>query len=204
MSTHERPLPPTLAQPGHGPVVVLGGPGTGKSTLALDLVTTRLQAGLDAARVQLLVPTRLQADRLRDELALTSGVTFSEPVVRTYSAYAFDLLRRALVLLADHELNVSTFAARVTASGGASLHHATLAGLCALQGPKHGLAVLDAADLLGHAAQVGAGPALRDAVRRHGSLPGFGHKLYPAGDVRAAALFCFAVVLSMPTTRCRF
>ena len=74
---------------------MLGGPGTGKSTLALDLVTARLQAGLDAARVQLLVPTRLQADRLRDELALTSGVTFSEPVVRTYSAYAFDLLRRA-------------------------------------------------------------------------------------------------------------
>lgn len=98
------------------------------------------------------------------------------------------LLRRALVLLADHELNVSAFAARVTASAGASLHHAALSALCALQGPRHGLAVLDAGGLLRHAERVGARPALRDAVRRSGQAPGFGHRLYPAGDVRARAL----------------
>ena len=100
-----------------------------------------------------------------------------------------DLLRRALVLLADHELNVSTFAARVTASGGASLQHATLAALCALQGPRHGLATLDAHDLITHARRVGARAALRDATRRHTYPPGFGHRLYGQGDPRARALF---------------
>lgn len=99
-----------------------------------------------------------------------------------------DLLRRALVLLADHELNVSTFTARVAASGGASLHHVTLAALAALQGPRHGLAALDAADLLEVTTRDGAPAALRDATRRHGHPPGFGHRLYPDGDPRAAAL----------------
>ncbi|MGZ5986098.1 MAG: citrate/2-methylcitrate synthase, partial [Caulobacteraceae bacterium] len=49
-----------------------------------------------------------------------------------------DLARRALVLLADHELNASTFAARVAASTGASLSASVLAGLAALSGPRHG------------------------------------------------------------------
>ena len=53
---------------------------------------------------------------------------------------AADILRRALVLLADHELNASTFAARVTASTGASLAAATLSGLATLTGPLHGSA----------------------------------------------------------------
>lgn len=102
--------------------------------------------------------------------------------------HAAEVLRRALVLLADHELNVSAFAGRVAASGGASLHHATLAALCALQGPKHGLAALAAHDLLTHALRNGARVALREATRRHAQPPGFGHPLYPDGDPRAGAL----------------
>ena len=50
----------------------------------------------------------------------------------------WDVIRRALVLLADHELNASTFAARVAASTGASLAASVLAGLSALSGPFHG------------------------------------------------------------------
>ena len=49
---------------------------------------------------------------------------------------AADVLRRALVLLADHELNVSTFAARVIASTGSPLPACVLSGLCALLGPR--------------------------------------------------------------------
>ena len=98
------------------------------------------------------------------------------------------LLRRALVLLADHELNVSAFTARVAASGGASLHHTTLAALAALQGTSHGLASLTAHELLAGATKRGAGPALREVARRHGHPPGFGHPLYPGGDPRARAL----------------
>ena len=48
------------------------------------------------------------------------------------------LLRAALVLSADHEFNASAFAARVVASTGANLYGATMAGLAALNGPRHG------------------------------------------------------------------
>src|SRR5690606_21212995 len=51
-----------------------------------------------------------------------------------------DPLRRALVLLADHELNASTFTARVAISTGASLAAGALAGLATLNGPLHGTA----------------------------------------------------------------
>lgn len=96
---NQPPTPPTLPaalrEPGHGPVVVLGGPGTGKTRLATDLVVDRLRRGADPASVLVLVPSRQQGDRLRDELALSSGVTFSDPVVRTFAAHAFDLISRA-------------------------------------------------------------------------------------------------------------
>ncbi|MBC9884185.1 citrate/2-methylcitrate synthase, partial [Bradyrhizobium sp. INPA01-394B] len=52
--------------------------------------------------------------------------------------HAPDLIRRALVLLADHELNASTFTARVVASTQADLFAAVTAGYCALTGPLHG------------------------------------------------------------------
>ncbi len=102
---------------------------------------------------------------------------------------AADTLRRALVLLADHELNPSTFAARVAVSTGASLLAGTLAGLAALSGPLHGDAsagVLALAEDIGGAADAEA--ALRDWLGEGRRLPGFGHRLYPDGDVRAAAL----------------
>lgn len=114
---------------------------------------------------------------------------FHQRLARAWGVVAqADLLRRALIVLADHELNVSTFAARVTASSGASLHHVALAALCALQGPKHGLAALDAHDLITLARRDGPRAALRDATRRYSRPPGFGHSLYPDADPRAVIL----------------
>jgi superfamily I DNA/RNA helicase len=81
--------------PGHGPVLVLGGPGTGKTSTLLRVLTTRLAAGLDPQRVLVLSPTRAAAALLRDDLSAGTDKTFSEPAVRTWSAYAFDLIRRA-------------------------------------------------------------------------------------------------------------
>lgn len=101
---------------------------------------------------------------------------------------AADALRVALVLLADHELNASTFAARVAASTGASLPACALAGLAALSGPLHGgaAAALDA--LLQDAARLGAERAARQWLDLGRAIPGFGHALYPLGDPRAAVL----------------
>jgi citrate synthase len=98
-----------------------------------------------------------------------------------------DLTRRALVLLADHELNASTFACRVAASTGASLAACALAGLAALSGPLHGGAVAAMGALADEAERLS--PEAVAARLAHGiTAPGFGHPLYPDGDPRARAL----------------
>jgi citrate synthase len=103
---------------------------------------------------------------------------------------AADVLRRTLVLLADHELNTSTFAARVTVSTGSSLAAGALAGLAALGGPRHGSAatavVALAEDTGRNAAE--ALTELRDWLGEGREVPGFGHRLYPLGDIRAQTL----------------
>jgi citrate synthase len=99
-----------------------------------------------------------------------------------------DLIRRALVLLADHELNASTFAARVAASTGASPAAAALAGLAALSGPMHGGMADRVAALALQARTLGAGEAVAARLAHWPSAPGFGHPLYPDGDPRARAL----------------
>jgi citrate synthase len=102
---------------------------------------------------------------------------------------AGDDLRRALVLLADHELNASTFAVRVTVSTGASLAAGALTGLAALSGPMLGLAARAVAALADefddHRDPAGI---LRDWLGEGRHVPGFGHRLYPAGDIRATEL----------------
>lgn len=99
-----------------------------------------------------------------------------------------DLIRRTLILLADHELNASTFAARVAASTGASLAAASLAGLSALSGPLHGGLPDRVRGLAVQARQAGAERAIAARLAHWPSHPGFGHPLYPLGDPRARAL----------------
>jgi citrate synthase len=100
-----------------------------------------------------------------------------------------DLVRAALVLCADHELNVSAFAARVVASTGAHLHATVCAGLSALSGPRHGGATARAYALIADARDA-ASPRgfIEERLQRGDDLPGFGHALYPHGDPRAAEL----------------
>lgn len=101
---------------------------------------------------------------------------------------AADAIRRCLVLLADHELNASTFAVRVAASTGAPLAAAVLAGLSALSGPRHGGAPAQVAALLETARAAGPEDALRRYLQEGRPVPGFGHKLYAEGDIRAKIL----------------
>ncbi|WP_369062429.1 citrate synthase [Caulobacter sp. 73W] len=99
-----------------------------------------------------------------------------------------DLIRRALVLLADHELNASTFAARVAASTGASLAASALAGLAALSGPLHGGMASRVETYLAEVKRAGPEAATAARMMRGEALPGFGHPLYPDGDPRAETL----------------
>jgi citrate synthase len=100
-----------------------------------------------------------------------------------------DLVRRALVLCADHELNASTYAARVIASTRASLGASVLGGLCALSGPLHGGATDAVRALLSDQSMVSTPEdALAARIAGGDRIPGFGHRLYPKGDPRAAEL----------------
>lgn len=100
-----------------------------------------------------------------------------------------DLVRSALVLLADHELNSSAFAARVVASTGASFSACVSAGLAALSGPLHGGATALAEVLFDEAERSGDPRAVVESRLRRGEMiPAFGQPLYPDGDPRAAFL----------------
>ncbi len=115
-----------------------------------------------------------------------------------------DLVRRCLVLLADHELNASAFVARCVASTGATPYAVVSAALAALSGRRHGGASARAEALfhelagfheLGfHELAGGAEPIATMAARlaRDESLPGMGQPLYPDGDPRGAAILAAA------------
>lgn len=102
-------------------------------------------------------------------------------------------MNEALVLIADHELNASTFAARVAASSGASLAACVVAALATLSGPLHGAATARVEAL---AAEVDrperAAQIVGARLDRGESVPGFGHPLYPKGDPRGARLLDLA------------
>lgn len=98
-------------------------------------------------------------------------------------------LRAALVLLADHELAASTFAARVAASVRADPYAVVATGLGAAGGALHGGASLGVEAMLSAAASPGDVPrAVGSLLRRGERIPGFGHFVYRSGDPRAAFL----------------
>jgi citrate synthase len=101
---------------------------------------------------------------------------------------AEELLRRALVLLADHELNASAYTVRCAASTGITLYDAAVAGLVALKGPAHGGAGPLAAHMLAGLAAGDLAARVRERVALGEAFHGFGHPLYPQGDPRAADL----------------
>ena len=98
------------------------------------------------------------------------------------SKTALLIIRAALVLCADHELNISAFAARCAASAGASPYDIVLTGLATLKGRYHGgqteaaAAILDSIETVADARDL-----LGGRFRRGEPIPGFGHPLYPKG-----------------------
>lgn len=99
------------------------------------------------------------------------------------------LLDAALVASLDHELNASTFCARVAASAGANLYASVSAGLGALSGPRHGRVCDRVEALIEETERPSRARALVDERARRGEqLPGFGHPLYPHGDPRGSVL----------------
>ena len=103
---------------------------------------------------------------------------------------ARDAIRAALVLCADHELNVSAFSARCAASAGASPYDAVLAALSTLKGSRHGGATERVAALLSESGRTKT--VIANRLRQGDTIPGFGHPLYADGDPRAKFLLHLA------------
>jgi citrate synthase len=102
-------------------------------------------------------------------------------------------LRAALILCADHELNVSTFTARCIASARATPYEVVIGALAALQGRRHGGSTAEVEALFRETSRARRPREILAARLRLGAgLPGFGHPLYPQGDPRAALLLSFA------------
>jgi citrate synthase len=105
------------------------------------------------------------------------------------STRAFDV---ALVLHADHELNASTFAARVAAATLTDIHSAVVAGIGTLKGPLHGGANADVMrmllDLGADATPEKIEAAIKGKLARKEKIPGFGHRVYTTMDPRAVHL----------------
>ncbi len=99
-----------------------------------------------------------------------------------------DLIRMALVLCADHELNASSFTARCVASTGASLRAAVIGGLAALSGGRHGGMTSRIETFWRGLDEANLAVELRRRLAADQALAGFGHPLYPAGDTRATIL----------------
>ncbi|HWK46790.1 MAG TPA: citrate synthase family protein [Stellaceae bacterium] len=189
----ERLMPPGLMLPGLTPI--------DRCLVLLPAVAPRWPFVWSGERAELLVAGAALLRLLTRAVvptAMIEGPTH-EVLARAWrlDPAGADLVRAALVLLADHELNASTFAVRVVASTGAPLHAAVAGGLAALLGPRHGgetarvEAFLDEAgfgERGGQARQTDPADAVTRRLRRGERVPGFGHALYPEGDPRATAL----------------
>ena len=103
-----------------------------------------------------------------------------------YTAHAFDV---ALVLHGDHELNASTFAARVTAGTLADMYASITSAIGTLSGPLHGGANEQVMRMLLRIGEVSnAEPYIRNAVDHKERIMGFGHRVYKTEDPRATHL----------------
>jgi len=141
------------------------------------------RAMVGARIMRLLVATMLNASPSAEPLHLQIAKVWAPD-----HKHAPDLLRRTLVLLADHELNASTFTVRCAASTGLNLYDSVIAGLAALKGPKHGGAGVLASRLVKTLVDNDVEPVIRERVALGERFAGFGHGVYKHGDPRAISL----------------
>jgi citrate synthase len=152
------------------------------------------------------VPARPEGSHAASFLRMLDG--------REPSAEVAHVLDVILTLHADHELNASTFSARVAIATVADLHSAIVAAISTLKGPRHGGANEDVLAMLLEIgepqraeafveARMGARAALskRDRGNPKTRMPGFGHRVYKVDDARARVLRGMAKSMAEATGR---
>jgi len=151
----------------------------------------------DAIQIMRMMPLALirrKSERQACGIAECLLQGFCSPEFAPWERRALD---RVLIACAEHELNASTFAARVVASTGADLYASVLAALCSLSGPLHGGACDRIENMF---AALDSGVALETLLEHfaasHLLPPGFGHAIYANGDPRAVLLKAVAASIA--------
>lgn len=169
-------------------------PFVNRAQSVLPLVAARDELAFDL-RARSVAQTGWRIVNLLTSVAAASqelAATVEETLAREWAPKKKDaarVIRAALIVCADHELNVSAFTARCVASAASNPYAVVIAGLAALEGTKHGGATARVDALwreLRRSRDVRATVAER--LRRGETIDGFGHPLYPSGDPRAALL----------------
>ena len=201
-------LPSWVRLPPSGPGATLSRLLTMVSTVAMgdsDRFGASPQAELNRARALI----RLMAQRAgpfadralaqRGGIGATLGMSLRGSDL---SDAELSVMNMALVLSADHELNASTFSARIATSAGCDLYAAVCAALATLSGPRHGGACDRVEAMLGELeTPAHALEALRARNARGEPLPGFEAMVYPGGDPRGPVLVAAATKVARLRSR---
>ena len=135
------------------------------------------------------IPPRDDLDHAANFLNMVNGKVPSKTM-----RDAFDI---SMVLYTEHELNASTFAARVTVSTLSDIHSGIVAAVGTLKGPLHGGANEEAWKVLERVGSPeNAERWIQDALARKERIMGFGHRVYKTGDPRAAILKKYCIDLA--------
>lgn len=97
LDEHQRAVVDQIATAGHGPVLVLAGPGTGKTTTLVEAIAARVEAGADPARILTLTFSRRAAGELRSRIAHRLQRTVAMPLAWTFHGFGFSLVGELLI-----------------------------------------------------------------------------------------------------------
>ena len=127
-------------------------------------------------------------------------ITGTEP-----APFAERVLNASLICYAEHELNASTFAARVTASTLSDIYSCVASGICALKGPLHGGANEAAMEtILKFVDANDAERGIKEMLSRKEKIMGFGHRVYKKGDSRAMLMKKYAKELAEQSGKSKY
>lgn len=164
----------------------------------------RMAAGLGLSREPAQRASSVMAALRAPSVASAIAEALGAQPTTEHATRGVEALDRALVLGADHELNASTFAARVAASTGADVYAGVSAALACLSGPRHGGASDRVEALLLEIGEPENAERVVHARQRRGeTIDGFRHPLYRDGDPRGAALIELARELAPESIRVR-
>ena len=135
---------------------------------------------------------RINADQslIEPDLSLSHSANYYYMVTGEIAdEKTLDAFDAVLVIYAEHEINASTFACRVVMGTESDIYSSVVAGISAIKGPLHGGAIDGSMNMLKEIGSVAnAENYVKDALAQKRKLPGFGHRVYRAGDPRAHVL----------------